>query len=336
MSENVTPDGILQLGLGFWGSKTLLSAVELGLFEYLSRGPRSARRIAIDLKINARSVNDFLDALVALHMIDRVGAEYVTTPETDTFLVPGKPTYVGGLLEMANTRLYPFWGSLTEALRTGKPQNEAKDGGNPFEALYAEPDRLKQFLGAMTGLSLGPAQAMAKKFNWDYYTSFADIGCAQGGVGVQLASAHPHLNGWGFDLPAVKPVFEDYVSSFSLEQRLQFTGGDMFTDPWPPADVFILGHILHDWGLEKKKQLLAKAHAALPKGGAVIVHESLIDDGRRENALGLLMSLNMLIETQEGFDFSGADCKEWLAEAGFTQSRVEHLAGPQWMVVGVK
>ncbi len=289
-----------------------------------------------DLKLHPRGVQDFLDALVALKMLQRSAAEYSNTAETEKFLVPGKPCYVGGLLEMASARLYPFWGSLTEALRTGQPQNEAKSGGNPFDAMYADPDRLRQFLGAMTGLSLDTAEAMARKFNWDYYTAFADIGCAQGGVAVQLAKAHPHLNGWGFDLPAVQPIFEEYVRSFELQDRLQFAAGDMFADAWPAADVFILGHILHDWGMEKKKQLLKRAYETLPKGGAIIIHESLIDDGRRENVMGLLMSLNMLIETPEGFDFTGGDCREWLGQAGFAESRVEHLAGPQWMVVGIK
>jgi hypothetical protein len=221
-------------------------------------------------------------------------------------------------------------------LKTGRPQNEARSGGNFFEALYADPARLENFLSAMTGLSLGAARAIAEKFPWSDYKTFIDIGAAQGGTPVQIALAHTHLTGGNFDLPGVGPVFEQYVARHGLSDRLRFYPGDFFKDPLPSADVIIMGHILHDWDLAEKRMLLKKAYDALPKGGALIVFEALIDDDRRENTFGLLMSLNMLIETPGGFDYTGADCSGWMREAGFSQTRVEHLAGPDSMVVGIK
>ncbi len=230
----------------------------------------------------------------------------------------------------------PFGANLTEALRTGQPQNEAKTGSDFFGALYADPARLRQFLHAMTGLSMGSAIAIAQKFPWDKYQTFIDIGAAEGGVPVQIALAHDHLTGGGFDLPIVQPIFEDYVASFGLSDRLRFYPGDFFADPLPQADVFVMGHILHDWNLDEKKILLSKAFDTLPKGGALIIHEAIIDDERRENAFGLLMSLNMLIETPGGFDYTGADCCGWMRESGFQETYVENLAGPDSMVVGIK
>jgi cyclopropane fatty-acyl-phospholipid synthase-like methyltransferase len=331
-----TPDGILQLGLGFWGSKTLLSAVELGLFTELAKGPASGERLARALELHPRSAHDFFDALVALGMLEHDDGLYANTPETELFLDRMKPSYVGGLLEMANARLYKFWGSLTEALQTGQPQNEAKEGGNFFEALYADPARLGQFLHAMTGLSMGAHTGIAAKFPWERHKTLVDIGCAEGGLSVQVALAHEHIEGGGFDLPPAQPFFEEYVRSFGLEERLRFYPGDFFAVPLPEGDVLTMGHILHDWNLDEKKTLLAKAHAALPDGGALIVFESVIDDERRENAFGLLMSLNMLIETPGGFDYTGADCQAWMREIGFRETYVEHLAGPDSMVVGMK
>lgn len=331
-----TPERILQLGLGFWGSKALLSAVELGLFTELAKGAASGERLARGLELNPRSAHDFFDALVSLGMLEREDGLYSNTPATDLFLDRMKPSYIGGMLEMANARLYPFWGSLTEALRTGQPQNEAKAGGNFFEALYAEPARLGQFLHAMTGLSMGAHKAIAAKFPWDRYQTLVDIGCAEGGLSIQVALAHDHIKGGGFDLPPAKPFFEEYVRSFGLDERLRFYPGDFFGDPLPRADVLALGHILHDWSLDEKKTLLAKAYEALDDGGALIVFESIIDDDRRENTFGLLMSLNMLIETPAGFDYTGAECQDWLREIGFRETYVERLAGPDSMVVGLK
>lgn len=336
MNDAVTPDSILQLGMGFWGSKTLLSAIELGVFTELSAGPLDGQTLASRLALHPRSARDFLDALVALQLLERSEGRYSNTPHADRFLDRNKPSYIGGMLEMANKRLYPFWGSLTEALRSGEPQNEARNGENFFAALYADPARLEEFLKAMTGISLGAAAAIAQKFPWARYRTFIDVGCAQGAVPVQVALAHPHLSGGGFDLPAVRPVFEQYVAANGLADRLRFHPGDFFSDPLPAADVFVMGHILHDWNLEEKRRLLAKAYAALPADGALIVYESLIDDDRRENAFGLLMSLNMLIETPGGFDYTGADCVGWMREAGFRETRVEHLTGPDSMVVGIK
>jgi hypothetical protein len=336
MNEALAPDPILQLGMGFWGSKTLLSAIELGLFTHLAAGPLEGGELARRLQLHPRSARDFLDALVALKMLHRDGERYANSPETDLFLDRNKPSYVGGMLEMANKRLYPFWGSLTQALRSGEPQNEARVGENFFARLYAEPERLEDFLKAMTGISLGSAQAIARQFPWVQYRSFIDVGCAQGAVPVQVALAHPHLTGGGFDLPAVEPIFEQYVAAHGLADRLRFHPGDFFNDPLPRADVFVMGHILHDWNLEEKQHLLARALQALPEGGALIVYEALIDDERRENAFGLLMSLNMLIETPGGFDYTGADCIGWMKAAGFRQARVEHLVGPDSMVVGIK
>src|SRR6266581_1634920 len=268
-AATLTPDAIMQLGFAFWGSKTLLSAIELGLFTLLADGPISAEALTTRLKLHPRSVRDFLDALVALGQLERHDALYSNTPAGALFLDRRMSTYVGGMLEMANARLYPFWGSLTEGLRTGEPQNEAKQGRDLFDEIYQNPKILGEFLKAMTGLSLGAAHAIAGKFPWQDYRSFADIGTAQGGLAVELARAHPHLTGIGFDLPVVQPHFEAYAAEHGLSSRLSFHAGDFFTAPMPSAGVLIMGHILHDWGLEKKRMLVRKAYEALPFGGAL-------------------------------------------------------------------
>ena len=333
----VTPDSIMQLGFAYWGSKTLLSAVELRLFGTLAdAGPLNAEELREQLGLHPRSARDFFDALVALGMLERDDdGRYSNTPATDLFLDPAKTSYIGGVLEMMNTRLYQFWGSLTEGLRTGQPQSEVKTGGDFFETVYADPEMLAQFAGAMSGLSTATGQAIAAKFPFRDYSSVIDIGCAEGAVPVAIARAHEHLSGSGFDLPPIEPIFNAYIARHGLGDRLGFRGGNFFTDPLPSADVLVMGHILHDWNLDQKRMLLQKAYDALPEGGALIVYEAIIDDDRRHNAFGLLMSLNMLIEGL-GFDYTGADCRGWLADAGFKDTYVEHLVGPDSMVVGIK
>lgn len=332
----LTPDRILQTGTAFWASKTLLSAVEMELFTELAQNPGDLATLQKRMSLHPRAARDFLDTLVALGFLERAGGIYRNTAETDLFLDKSKPSYIGGILEMCNHRLYPVWNNLTTALRTGEPQNEAKGGQDPFTAIYADPLRLHEFLRAMSGVSRGANIAIAKKFPWANYQSCADIGTAQGDLVTQIALIHRHLRGIGFDLPEVGPVFEEYIAANGLLERVTFRSGSFFTDELPRADVLLFGHILHDWDLETKRMLLQKAYAALPDGGAVIVYDSIIDDDRSKNAFGLMMSLNMLVETPGGFDYTGADCIGWMQEAGFKNCRIEHLVGPDSMVIGVK
>jgi hypothetical protein len=307
------------------------------VFTELARHPEDLETLRDRLGLHERSARDFLDALVALGFLERRDGVYMNTPATDLFLDQRKPSYLGGILEMANSRLYGFWGGLTEALRTGKVQNEAKAGDMPFfEALYADPARLRGFLEAMTGLSHPANLQIAERFPWSEHSSFVDVGTAQGDLAVQIALAHPHVQGMGFDLPEIAPTFEEYVEHHGLGGRLRFIPGDFFSDDLPRADVVTMAHILHDWDLDQKRMLIAKAYDALPEGGALIVYEAIIDDERSQNAFGLLMSLNMLIETEGGFDYTAADCMGWMADAGFRHTRAEHLVGPDSMVIGIK
>ncbi|MGA2558932.1 MAG: methyltransferase [Terracidiphilus sp.] len=335
-SPALTPEHILQTGTAFWASKTLLSAVEMEVFTELAKHPEDLDTLTGRLGLHPRSSRDFLDTLVALGFLERQDGVYSNTQETDLFLDKRKPSYIGGMLEMANQRLYPHWNNLTRALRTGQPQGEGGPGDETFASLYADPKRLKGFLKAMTGISRGGNMAIAAKFPWAKYTTVADMGPAQGDLLAQIALKNPHLTCLGFDLPEVGPVFEEYMEENGLQERVRFQGGSFFTDAMPKADVITMGHVLHDWNLEEKRLLIAKAYQALPEGGALIVFEALIDDDRRKNVFGLLMSLNMLIETPGGFDYSGSDCLGWMKEAGFRETRVEHLAGPDSMAVGIK
>jgi len=338
MSNNVAPapDQILQIGLGFWASKTLLSAVEMEVFTELAKHPEDLATLSGRIGLHPRSARDFVDALVALGFLERHGGIYSNTPSTDLFLDKHKPSYIGGILEMANKRLYGQWGRLTIALRTGERQSEEPGEENVFAALYADPARLKGFLRAMTGVSRGANLAIASRFPWSNYKSAADCGTAQGDLIVQVALKNPHLACTGFDLPEVAPIFEEYVEANGLSSRVRFQQGNFFNDPLPHVDVILMGHILHDWSLDEKKILIRKVYEALPPGGAFIAYDAVIDDDRSKNAFGLLMSLNMLVETPAGFDYTGSDCIGWMKEAGFRDARVEHLVGPDSMVVGIK
>jgi hypothetical protein len=331
-----TPDRILTLGRAFMASKALLSAVELDVFTALAAGPLDFKSLKNRLGLAERGARDFLDALVALGLLERdpVGC-YRNAPDADNYLDRHKPSYVGGELRLYNQRQYPHWDRLTAALLTGESQSQ-ESAIDYFPTMYADRAKLSTFAQGMTGGALLPARAIAANFPWAEHKTFADIGTAQGCLPVVLAQAHPHLTGIGFDLTPMKATFESYVCAHALADRLRFVAGNFLTDALPKADVIVLGRILHNWDLATKKLLLRRAHDALPPGGAVIVYERLIDDERRTNATALLASLNMLIMTRGGFDYTGADCCTWMQEADFRNTCVEPIAGGQSMIVALK
>lgn len=335
-----TPERILEIGLGFWAAKALMSAITLGVFTELDRnGPQTVEELEDALGLHPRSSRDFLDALVALDLLEREAYEYRNTPEAAAFLVEGEPTSFVGWFEMVNDRLYPFWGDLEAALQTGRPQNELEDDQtHPFEdAIYRDDDLLEGFVGAMTSLSMGAADVLAREFPWEDHESVVDLGTSEGVVPRRIAEENGHVRAVGADLPRVEPYFQRFTGESPAADRIEFRVADFFADePLPAADVYVLGHILHDWSFEEKRAILSKVYDAVRPGGAVVVYGTMIDEERREAELPLLMSLNMLIETPAGFDYTPGRCIEWLHDAGFEGGAASPLPGPDTMVVARK
>jgi hypothetical protein len=341
MNEHINPAKIMQIGMGFWPSKVLLAAVDFDLFTLLSGHPKDAHEIKEALGLHDRSLYDFLDTLTAFGFLHREGlletARYSNAPDVEVFLVQGKPTYIGGMLNMANHRLYKFWGSLEEGLKTGEPQNEAKD--NPesfFETLYADHDRLEEFLKAMGSIQMANFMALSKKFDFSGYSTLCDMGGAGGFLSILVAGNNPNMTCTTFDLPAVEPIANKNIISQGLQDRVEVRSGDFFKDQFPSADVITMGNILHDWNEEEKLFLMKKANDSLNNGGAFIAIENVIDDDRKENSFGLMMSLNMLIETPGGFDYTFKQFNDWSVETGYRRTEILQLAGPASALIAYK
>lgn len=331
----------MQVGLGFWASKTLLTAVNLDLFTHLAKGEMSGKEIQKLLGLHERSLYDFLDTLVALQFLKRKGLKetstYSNSEDTDLFLDKNKLTYLGGMLEMANNRLYPFWNNLEVALKTGEPQNESQSGeASMFEAIYADPQTLKEFLHAMGGIQAGNFDMFARNYDFSTIQTHCDIGGAGGNLSVHIAKYNAHMHCISFDLPPVAPIANENFNQLGLGDRVKAVAGDFFADTIPNAELITMCNVLHDWGLKDKKMLIAKAFEALPENGTLVIIENVIDNERNTNTFGLMMSLNMLIETEEGFDYSFSDIESWAKEAGFKSVSSMPLTGPTSAVIAVK
>jgi hypothetical protein len=338
-----TPENIMKIGTGFWASKILLSAVKFQIFTTLAEKKTMS---AIELKSHLgfkstdRNVYDYLDALTTFGFLNREGlletAKYSNSMDTDFFLDKKKPSYIGGMLEMLNNRLYGFWENLEEGLLTGLAQNEEKSGENIFEALYSDADRLKEFIHAMSGFQMGNFMALAQSFDFSKHKTLVDIGGSAGMLSIMVAKHQGHMNCTSWDLPPVAPIANEVIQQFQMHDRVKTDSGDFFKDEFPNADIITMGNILHDWDEETKLMLIKNAYNALPEGGVLIAIENVIDADRNKNAVGLMMSLNMLIETGSGFDYTFSDFNKWTSTVGFKSTALLPLAGPTSAAIAYK
>ena len=340
-----TPDKIMQIGMGFWASKVVLAAVDLGLFTLLTQKKMGGPEIKKQLKLGTsdRHIYDFLDALVSLGFLQREGlldsAVYANTPETETFLDEKKPSFIGGILKMANHRLYHFWGDLEEGLKTGQAQNESKGNlmeGGGFEMLYQDQQKLEEFMDAMRGIQTGNFMILADKFKFDDYQKMVDVGGADGWLSILVCQKHQKIHCTTMDLPPVGPLATKRIAGFGLQDRISFLGGDFMKDPIPAADVITMGNIIHGLDEETKQTLVNKVYQSLNKDGVLITIENVIDNDRRQNTFGLLMSLNMLIENGNAFDYTMDDFERWAKKAGFKKTERVALAGPTSAAIAFK
>jgi hypothetical protein len=345
VAATLNPSKIMQTGMGFWASKVLLTSVKFELFTLLAAQPLSAIEIKQRLKLNCsdRHVYDWLDTLVSMGFLERKGlletALYSNAEDTDFFLDKKKRSYMGGILEMANNRLYQHWNHLEEGLLTGKQQNESKGNkGNMdfFEELYKDERALQEFMDAMSGIQSGNFMSLVKQFDFNRYPTVLDVGGADGWLSIQVCLNHPDIQCISFDLPPVSPVAQKKIDSFGLTNRVKVVGGDFIKDPFPNADLITMGNILHGLNENLKQQLIQKVYDTLPEGGAFIAIENIIDNERRQNTFGLLMSLNMLIENGDAFDYTLNDFEKWTKAAGFKKVELMPLAGPTSAAIAYK
>jgi hypothetical protein len=341
MRDDVNEMEILRVGSGFFCSKILLTAIDFGLFTALGGGARTGEEIGAELGLHQRGIWDFLDTLVALGFLERDGdgtaGRYRNSASTGRYLDKNKPTYIGGMLEMWNQRLYGFWDDLGTALRTGEPQNEVKHARKPmFEVLYADQNLLEQFLISMEIISRRNFEAFAEKFDFSRYKTLSDVGGARALLSRIAAQRHPHLQCTSFDLPQVEPIAARAVAQDLLSDRIRTVAGDFFKDAIPAADVITMGMVLHNWNLEKKLHLIRLAYEALPPGGAFVSIENMIDDARRSNVGGLVDSLQMLIDFGDAFNCTFAEFSAWCRDAGFKRCEQIHLAGGSSAAIAYK
>jgi hypothetical protein len=341
--EATTPrlaDGVAtaRLSTAYRKAKVLHSAVELGLFDLLAAAPAGEKEIRDRLGLHPRMSRAFLDALVALDLVQVDERGYRNSEVATAFLVRDAAIYLGAAIRTASQRHYQAWSRLTEALRDGRSTGSARDGGgNPFRALYERLDDARGFLAQMDSFNGFVGAGIVDCLDWQRYGSFVDVGGARGNIAAQLVRARPHLRGGVFELPAIEPLFDEHMAQLGTADRVIFHAGDFFVDPLPAADVLIFGHVLHDWSPDERQTLLHRAYEALDPGGALLVYDQMIDEAEPD-LHSALAGLNVALMTADGSEYTVDECRGWAEKAGFrvVGGRRLHTVGSDYVLTAEK
>jgi SAM-dependent methyltransferase len=330
----INPQRVWELGVAYFSYCALITALDLRLFDLLAGKPATEPALRARVGLHPRLSRDFLDTLVATGMLQRDDGVYSNSPVADYYFDSRKPTSVAEFLKAACAR----WGRLADALRTGEPQGQWQGGARTelFTEEYQDEHQSLTFMAWSDYLGTMNNARIADAFDWSGVESVLDVGGGRGTTAARIVRANPHLRATILELPQTKPYFEELMSEFGGDGRIQLQAGDFFADPWPDADVILFGGILHDWGEDERRTLVKRAFHALTVGGTLLAWDHLIDDDRREKVSSLIVSMNMALVAPGASGYTVAECQSWLQDAGFTAVSATPLGNFQTLVAGRK
>ncbi len=331
------PAPVLDLLEAFRRSKVMFAAVALGVFDRLAQGPAEARTLAPEIGASPDALERLLDACVGLGLLRKAGATYSNQPVADAYLVRTSPQTLRGYIHFSNKVLYALWGNLEDAVREGSHRWRQTFGleGPIFDHFFKTEEAKRDLLAGMHGLGLLSSSLVVGAFDLGRFRRMVDLGGATGHLAAAACERYPQLRAAVFDLPAVIEVAREYVSRSRVRERMEFVAGDFFADPLPEADLYSLGRIVHDWSEAKVRALLAKIHAQLPHGGALLIAEKLLDEDKTGPPSAHLQSLNMLVAT-EGKERTLSEYATLLREAGFAEVDGRKTGAPLDAVLAIK
>ncbi|MBM3945983.1 MAG: methyltransferase domain-containing protein [SAR202 cluster bacterium] len=334
-----SPDRIRQMMSGFWVSRTLFSGVELGLFNELARGRASAEVLAYRLKLNPRALERLMNALVSLGLMQKQGNRFANTPESQAYLVEGSPEFVGAQVEHLANLHWRLWQHLSDAVRENSPRVKQVfgPGFDIFQAMYADPQRLRAFVQGMHTLTMPAAEELVEAVDLSPYHTLMDVGGGSGALCIAAARRYANLNGIVFEQPAVCPIAADFVKRHGMSGRVRVVPGDFFNGESLPreADAIVLGWVLHDWPPAQAREVLRNCYQALRSGGVLLLCEKLLDEDKTGPELTTLMDLHLLVSTG-GEEHSASEYRTWMEAMGFQDISVKVLGANRDLVLGHK
>lgn len=326
----VNPNKILELTRGAWKTQVLYTAVKLDVFTIISQGTETAKDIADKIGSTEDALERLLNACISLGLLSKKNDRYADTPESEEFLVKGKPHYLGDLVTMIGGDLYMLWGELADVVKEGTSRHRLSER-------MKSPEEAKGFTRAMHNNAMAPARTMAEKIDFSGYKKLLDIGGGSGAYSIAITEKFPGIHATIYELPNVVSVAKDYIAEAQAD-RVDTIEGDFHTDGLPSDyDTALISQILHSYSPETCKEIISKAYNTLSDGGMLIINEFLLDDDKTGPEYSVLFSLNMLLESRgKGSSYTFSEISDWLREAGFKNISKVPLAGPHIAITAKK
>jgi acetylserotonin O-methyltransferase len=314
---------ILELIHAFRRSKVLFTAVRLGIFDRLEKEPQTAAQLARELELNPGALTRLLDACRPLELLTRDGDGdlYRNTPAASRALVTTSPDSLVGYIVHSDRSLYPLWGKLDDAVREGTNRwaQVFGDRASLFDHYFRDPVAMRSFLTGMHGAGQLTSDRVVRAFDLSKFKHLVDLGGATGHLAIAACRAYPTLRATVLDLPSVEPYAREFISQSGVADRIDFLAADFFADELPPADLYSLGRILHDWDDARIAALLPKIQSSL------LITEVLVDEDRSGPLYAMLQDLNMLVCT-DGKERTASEYEQLLTAAGFANFQI-HRTG---------
>jgi acetylserotonin N-methyltransferase len=331
------PKPILELIDAFRRSKTMLTAVSMGVFEALHERPADVAALSASLPANSDALERLLDACVGMGLLRKQSGIYAIEPVAETYLCDQSPYSLSGYVRYSNEALFPLWANLADAVREGTDRWAQTFGwhGSLFDHFFKTEDRKRTFLRGMHGFGQLSSPAVVAACDLTGFHRLVDLGGATGHLAMAACERYPQLRATVFDLPPVIEVAREYLDASPARERIELTPGDFFEDDLPPADLYSLGRILHDWSEDKIRLLLRKIGEALPPGGGLLIAEKLLDENKSGPTPAQMQSLNMLICT-EGKERTLSEYTTLLREAGFASVEARRTGTPLDAILAIK
>jgi acetylserotonin N-methyltransferase len=314
------PTVVFDLIAAFRRSKTMFAAVSLGVFDALVAGPLTAAQLATKIGAHADSLTRLLNACVGLGLLVYTGDRYANTPSARAYLTSDSPERMTGYINYSNEVAWKLWAHLEDGIREGSHRwKQAYGWDEPIFSNFFRTDTAKrEFLMGMNGFGVLTSPTVVNAFDLSRFRTLVDLGGATGHLSIAACQRYSQLQAVVFDLPEVLPLAREIIGKTDVANRITTVSGDFFKDALPPADLYAMGRILHDWSEEKCLTLLRRVHAALPAGGALLIVEKVLKEDKSGPPWANMQDLNMLLCT-EGRERNLAEYEALAKKAGFAE-----------------
>jgi hypothetical protein len=313
-----SPGMLMEMSSGFFAAKTLAAAVEFGLFALLTeQGDLTVAEFATARGLHPRPAEMLLSGCAGLGLLVKDGERFANSPVAREYLVPGRPYYFGDYIAMLDQRVYPGWMKLSEGLHRNSPTTwDPAERASLFDA--DDPAMVATFWRAMHSMSVFTARALGHAYDFSHVRRLLDVGGGGAAYTIELCRIYPDLTATVYDLPFVCEQTRQRIADAGLGDRISCVGGDFFAEDKLPDghDAALLSSVLHDWSEAEDRGILRKVRAALPRRGTIMISELLMDDDKSGPAAAAMFSLLMLVETERGRNYSGAEYARWLRDVG--------------------